>query len=245
MTLVADRVFALVWRIIGLAVGIAGCAVMFSTTMGRMMLVYFTMQTNLFIVALFAVLTVMTAVQIAREGRRGEAAHLNCSFQLALTFYITITFVVYWALLSWQNFDMSASGGGKAFVAANYIVHGVVPALAIVDWVLFLPHGRVARSAAWAWLIYPAIYAVFIFVRAEVAAPLYGTTRYPYPFVDVDIIGAWVAAVVVVMAAAFYGLGRLYIFLDGKTASRLLRSVPAYARAQRPCAEDSDAAADG
>lgn len=89
MTVSDNRIFALVWRIIGLAVGITGCVVMFSTPMGKTMLVYFTMQTNLFIVALFAVLTVMTAVQIAREGGRGEAAHLNCSFQLALTFYIT------------------------------------------------------------------------------------------------------------------------------------------------------------
>ena len=107
MTVSDNRIFALAWRIIGLAVGIAGCAVMFSPSLGQTMLVYFTMQTNLFIVALFAVLTAMTAVQIAREGRRGEAAHLNCSFQLALTFYITITFVVYWTMLSWQNFNMS------------------------------------------------------------------------------------------------------------------------------------------
>lgn len=230
MTVSDNRIFALIWRIAGLAVGIAGCVVMFSTTMGKTMLIYFTMQTNLFIVALFAVLTVMTAAQIAGKGGRGETAHLNRSFQLALTFYITITFVVYWALLSWQNFDMSAAGGGKAFLAANYIVHGIVPAFAIVDWILFFPHGGIGRSAAWMWLIYPAVYAVFIFVRAETGAPIYGTTRYPYPFIDTDIIGAWVAAVVVVMAAAFYGLGRLYLLIDDKIARRILRAVPAYAR---------------
>lgn len=233
MTVSDNRIFALVWRIIGLAVGITGCVVMFSTTMGKTMLVYFTMQTNLFIVALFAVLTVMTAVQIAREGKRGEAAHLNCSFQLALTFYITITFVVYWTMLSWQNFNMSGAGGGNAFLAANYIVHGVVPALAIVDWVLFLPHGRVPRAAAWTWLIYPAVYAVFIFVRAEAGGPIYGTTRYPYPFIDVDLIGAWVAAVAVAMAAAFYGLGRLYVFADDKIACRLLKGTAVYERIER------------
>lgn len=240
MAISDNRIFALIWRIMGLAVGIAGCVVMFSTAMGKTMLVYFTMQTNLFIVALFLVLTVMTAVQIAREGKRGEAARLNRSFQLALTFYITITFVVYWALLSWQNFDMSSADGGNAFIAANYIVHGIVPAFAIVDWILFFPHGGIGRSAAWTWLVYPAVYAVFIFVRAEVAAPIYGTTRYPYPFIDVDIIGAWVAAVVVVMAAAFYGLGRLYLLIDDKIAARLLRSVPPYIRTPLDSATSSD-----
>lgn len=230
MTISQNRVFALVWRIVGLVVGVVGSAFMFTNSMGAMMLVYFTMQTNLFILALFLVLIVMTAVQIASEGKRGEVAHLNCSFQLALTFYITITFVVYWALLSWQNFQMSGLASGAALNAANYIVHGIVPIFAIVDWILFLPHGRTPRSASFTWLIYPAIYAVFIFVRAEVGAPMYGTTRYPYPFIDVDIIGAWVAAVIPVMAAAFYGLGRLYVFVDEKIAFRRFRSVPAYER---------------
>lgn len=225
-----NRIFALVWRIAGLIVGVTGSAIMFTTSMGKSMIIYFTMQTNLFIVAMFCVLTVLTAVQIARDGTKGEAAHLNCSFQLALTFYITITFVVYWTMLSWQNFQMSGSSSGAALNAANYIVHGVVPIFAIIDWIVFLPHGRTARSAAFAWLLYPVIYAVFIFVRAEVGAPLYGTTRYPYPFIDVDIIGAWVAAVVPVMAAAFYGLGRLFVFADAQIAFRRFRSVPAYER---------------
>ena len=57
-------------------------------------------------------------------------------------------------------------------------------------------------------------------IRA-VDAPFYGTTRYPYPFIDVDQIGGWVALVVPVMAAAFYALGRLYVFLDKKLALRV------------------------
>ena len=227
-----NRIFALAWRSAGLAIGIAGNAIMF-TISGASMLVYFTKQTNLFVLAMFAVLTVMTAVQLKREGVRGEAAHLNCSLQLAITFYITITFVVYWALLSWQNFDMAAAGGGSELIAANYIVHGVVPLFAIIDWLIFLPHGRTTRNAAFAWLLYPLVYAIYIFVRAEVGAPLYGTTRYPYPFIDVDIIGAWVAAVVPVMAAAFYGLGRLFVFVDRKIAAFRLRVFPAYRRVAR------------
>lgn len=133
-----NRIFALAWRSAGLAIGIAGNAIMF-TISGASMLVYFTMQTNLFVLAMFAVLTVMTAVQLKREGVRGEATHLNCSLQLAITFYITITFVVYWALLSWQNFDMAATGGGSELIAANYIVHGVVPLFAIIDWLISCP----------------------------------------------------------------------------------------------------------
>lgn len=231
------RIFALVWRLLGLGIGIYGSAVMFGMSLGSTMLVYFTMQTNLFVLAMFAVLAVMTAVQIARDGAEGEVAHLNCSLELAVTFYITITFVVYWTLLSWQNFGMSGTDAAVEFTVSNYIVHGIVPIFAIVDWILFLPHGRVARSAPLKWLAYPIIYAIFIFIRAEVGGVLYSnaqyTSRYPYPFIDVDLIGGWVAAVVPVMAAAFYGLGRLYVFADMKIASRLSRSVPEYIRLER------------
>ena len=144
------------------------------------------------------------------------------------------------------NFDMAAAGGGSELIAANYIVHGVVPLFAIIDWLIFLPHGRTTRNAAFAWLLYPLVYAIYIFVRAEVGAPLYGTTRYPYPFIDVDIIGAWVAAVVPVMAAAFYGLGRLFVFVDRKIAAFRLRAFPAYRRVARqseaglPAQEDAE-----
>lgn len=227
------RIFALVWRLLGLGIGIYGSVVMFGMSLGSTMLVYFTMQTNLFVLAMFAVLAVMTAVQIARDGAEGEVAHLNCSLELAVTFYITITFVVYWTLLSWQNFGMSGTDAAVEFTVSNYIVHGIVPIFAIVDWILFLPHGRVARSAPLKWLAYPIIYAIFIFIRAEVGGVLYGTSRYPYPFIDVDLIGGWVAAVVPVMAAAFYGLGRLYVLADMKIASRLSRSVPEYIRLAR------------
>ena len=218
MTLCANRIAALVLRGVGSALGTFGIAVMLTMTDASLMLSYFTFTT-----AAFTVLTVMTAVQLRKSGARGEVAHLGVSLQLALTFFITITFVVYWAMLSWQNFDMGGGDPSRVALvsAANYVVHGVVPILAIADWILFLPHGRLRAKDAALWLIYPIAYAVFIFIRAEVGAPFYGTTRYPYPFIDVDQIGGWVALVVPVMAAAFYALGRLYVFLDKKLALRV------------------------
>ena len=214
-------------RAVGSVLGVFGIAVMLTMTDASLMLSYFTMQTNIFTTATFIVLTVMTAVQTGKRGARGEVAHIGVSLQLAFTFFITITFVVYWAMLSWQNFDMGGGDPSRAALVstANYLVH----------WILFLPHGRLRARDAALWLIYPIAYAVFIFIRAEVGAPFYGTTRYPYPFIDVDVIGAWVALVVPVMAAAFYALGRLYVFLDKKLALRVppVRAGELYARCAR------------
>ena len=234
MTLCANRIAALVLRAVGSVLGVFGIAVMLTMTDASLMLSYFTMQTNIFTTAAFIVLTVMTAVQLKERGVRGEVAHLGVSLQLALTFFITITFVVYWAMLSWQNFDMGGGDPTRAALvsAANYMVHGVVPLLAIADWILFLPHGRLRAKDAALWLIYPIAYAVFIFIRAEVGAPFYGTTRYPYPFIDVDILGGWVALIVIAMAVAFYALGRLFVFLDGKLAVKTAALICAAAESE-------------
>lgn len=164
MTLIGNRAGALVVRTVGFVLGVFGIAVMLTVSDAGTMLSYYTMQTNIFTVGAFGILAVMTAVQIKRGGVRGEVATFGASAHLALTFYITITFVVYWAMLSWQNFDMG--GGDSARVAltnaANYTVHGVVPVLAVLDWILFMPHGRLRAVHAAEWLVYPALYAVFI-----------------------------------------------------------------------------------
>lgn len=234
MTLIGNRAGALVVRTVGFVLGVFGIAVMLTVSDAGTMLSYYTMQTNIFTVGAFGILAVMTAVQIKRSGVRGEVATFGASAHLALTFYITITFVVYWAMLSWQNFDMG--GGDSARVAltnaANYTVHGVVPVLAVLDWILFMPHGRLRAVHAAEWLVYPALYAVFIFIRAEAAPPFYGTTRYPYPFIDVDVLGGWVALIVIAMAVAFYALGRLFVFLDGKLAVTTAKLICAAAESE-------------
>ena len=93
MTLCANRIAALVLRAVGSVLGVFGIAVMLTMTDASLMLSYFTMQTNIFTTAAFIVLIVMTAVQLKERGVRGEVAHLGVSLQLALTFFITITFV--------------------------------------------------------------------------------------------------------------------------------------------------------
>lgn len=62
----------------------------------------------------------------------------------------------------------------------NYVIHGVMPVVAVLDWLFFPPDAPRLRlrDALWQWLVYPAAYAVVTFVRGAV------TGWYPYPFVD-------------------------------------------------------------
>lgn len=221
------RIFALVWRILGVGVGLIGLVPQFMTTAGFMggnSLVFFTIQTNIFTTLLFAVLAVMTAVQIAKQGARGEVAHLRPSFQLAFTFYITITFVVYWTMLSWQNYGVESTPVSEM---SNVFVHGITPVFAMIDSLLFLPHGKIKKINAIWWCSYPLAYYIFTVIRAAVSnTPLYTITfggrdiamMYPYFFIDPQCVGGDgpVAGIVIAMVFVFALFGLLYIIVDRK-----------------------------
>ncbi|MEG2450531.1 MAG: Pr6Pr family membrane protein [Clostridia bacterium] len=219
-----NRYFALVWRILGLGLGLSGLlmqALDGSGFMAGSMMAFFTIQTNIFTTALFLILTVATLVQIVKSGGKGEVAHLNHSFQLAFTYYITITFIVFWGILSWMK-----AGSGVADSVSNYFVHGIVPIWAIIDAILFLPHGKIKKHNAFYWLAYPLFYLIFIVIRAQVGGPLFEIDGiayfYPYMFVEPSWYAAmfgseWVMLpVVLVLVVLFWAFAKLYIFVDRK-----------------------------
>jgi hypothetical protein len=220
-----SRTFALVWRIIISALVIFGLILNFALSNGvndaARLLAYFTIQSNIFVAALFVFLAVKTALQLHKEGKYGEAESVSPLIQLGVTFIITITFVVYATLLSEINFEIQESAMQASLRAlGNILVHYVVPIMTIIDWIFFMPHGKLKfKAAAW-WLLYPVVYVIFILIRAFVGGPLYVSTDgtevfYPYPFANPDIVGwgnmAWILPI---LFLGFFGLGCGYVVLD-------------------------------
>ncbi len=227
-----NRIFALVWRIATTLIGISGIVLSVTIMTGGFgasnQLAYFTIQTNIFSTILACVLMIKTAIQIKKEGAEGDIAFVNPCVQLGVTFFITITFVVYWLLLSQMPLGLSSSSLWHKILLkySNYAIHGIVPLMAVADWIMFMPHGVQKPRNALYWLSYPIAYLVFIIIRAQVGAPFYTLNgielTYPYPFIDPAYLGGvgYMVLVIVAMAGAFYGLGRLYIFLDKKLAKK-------------------------
>jgi hypothetical protein len=93
----------------------------------------------------------------------------------ASTTYAIVTAVIYQALLS-----------GNLEATSSLLEHAVVPALAVIDWLVFGP-GR-TRQAWWtalSWLILPICYlGVYTGVRDRNGKPL-------YPFLDPDASSFW------------------------------------------------------
>ena len=220
---VGKRVLAAIWRCLTAATGILGIGLLFGTVSpGRTgsLLYYFTTQSNILVVLLFVILAAGSLRQVTTRSEGKAAFHLPSPLQLAIVFYITITFLVFALLLSRYLFSM-----GKTSVLAMILTHYVVPIMAIADWIFFLPHGKVDFRAAFAWLAYPLAYFGFSLLRARFGKPSFDHgSRYPYFFIDADRLGwANMAWIIPAFAAGFFLLGLGMIFVDRKLAGKKRR----------------------
>jgi hypothetical protein len=116
----------------------------------------------------------------------------------ASTTYAIVTAVIYQVLLS-----------GNLEATSSLLEHAVVPALAVIDWLVFGPgKGRQAWWTALTWLILPICYlGVYTGVRDRTGKPL-------YPFLDPDASSFWrwvgiMIAVFLVVGFAVWAAGAL------------------------------------
>ncbi len=93
---------------------------------------------------------------------------------------------------------------------SDILVHAVVPAMAILGWLLFGPRGPASWRAAGYGFLITTVWLVFTLVRGALVH------YYPYPFMDVDANGyASVAVWVVVIIAFFWVLCAAAVALEG------------------------------
>jgi hypothetical protein len=105
---------------------------------------------------------------------------------------------------------MVATGAGYAVLLSdtasyfdnpwvNYVIHAIMPIVALVDWLAFPPGPPriVFGDAVWRWLIYPAAFAVYTAVRGALIS------WYPYFFIDPGEVGVRGA----LLATATMGVG--------------------------------------
>lgn len=169
-------------------------------TLGLYQLRYFTTLSNL--------LAAGCALWTLARGRRG---YLNVKGLALLC--ILVTAIVYHALL------VRTFGGFALFSLGwwgNQLVHTVVPALTILDYLLFDPKGKLSRRCPLIWMAAPCGYFGFVLAMAHLGVLFpNSSTAYPYPFLDVWRLG-WGPVVrnVLLLAAGFFLLGCALTALD-------------------------------
>ncbi|MDP4333751.1 Pr6Pr family membrane protein [Curtobacterium sp. A7_M15] len=152
---------------------------------------YFTIQSNIIIALAFAV-TLVAAVRRKRGDLRVSL------FRGAATVYIATTGIVYNTLLT--GIDVSAN-----VQWSNDILHKVLPAYAVLDWLLFSDRSKLLLRHVWWFLIYPSVWTTVVLIRGATDGWV------PYPFLNPDLGYGVVALYCLGVAVSIVLLGVLVI----------------------------------
>ncbi|MEU0334856.1 Pr6Pr family membrane protein [Streptomyces sp. NPDC006193] len=207
----ARRPRAAVFRTLIAVTAAAGVALEMLLSTPARALGYFSVQADL----LLAVVMLLSARRAWRARRPLPSAVTG-----AALLYAVITALVYHLLLAHTTPPFSMTGTTTpperwhARWAALQLLHTVIPAAALLDWLLLTPAARLHLRQTATWLLYPLAYLVFCFIRAAFLAPS-DPSRYLYPFLDVTAHGyRSTLADALLLGLAMYALAVLLVALD-------------------------------
>lgn len=212
---IRNRALALAFRLILVAGCLCGLYLISGLSKGAfspLLLSYYTIQSNLLVLALFVVLAIRTWRDLRNAGVSGTS---TCSPHVkgAVMLTITVTLLVYHFMLVPTMFTMHPEY--RPFTLQDVLVHYFTPLMALCDWLLFDPKGRFRWFDPLLWLSLPFAYLIFAFVRAQLLSePFPGGSRYPYFFMDVDQLGWGVAPWLLGLSVGLLALGYLIYGVD-------------------------------
>ena len=157
---------------------------------------YFTILTNV-VVAL-----ALTAPALFPDSRLGRWTATE-GVRAAVAMYIAVVGLVYHALLA------ATWNPQGALAVVNQILHTVMPIAFVLDWLLFVPKGRLRWIDPVKWLAYPLLYGVWTTIHGLMVG------WYPYWFIDIGALG-WSRALVNfgALLGFFLALGLIVAALD-------------------------------
>jgi len=211
------RSVALWYRLLLILVTVAG----FIT--GERSMAYFTGQTNVIVVAYFAIAVYW---MVSRRTMVPPAPRLRGA---VVAWILTVGIIAHIVLAHWANPFPGLLDPNAAVRLGNwtlFIAHYVVPAMVLIDWVAFGPHGIVRWRDIPVWLLYVFAYGLLTLLRAMWFPEV--SSRFPYPFFEPGAWGWWgvllyllvLLAVSAAIAAAVVGLDRLAAIPGRRRARR-------------------------
>jgi len=196
---IKNRNIALAFRLGALLFALAGLMKqigMFGGIFSLRAFMYYTIQSNLLAVVLFALLSVRTLK--SPQGDAGGGVFCHTRFRMVCAVDLLVTMVVFWVLL------VPRVDAAYLWTFENIAVHTVTPLLCLADYALFSRPGSLKYRDVYYVCIFPFCYVVFTSV-AGVAGYVYryeGITggsfsgaaptvpvRFPYFFIDFDRLG--------------------------------------------------------
>lgn len=218
----AFRLFCLVFTFAGLLTQLE----LFSGTVNFGQFMYYTIQSNLLALFLFAVLTVQTIRDIRSGGELGSSGHCP-RFEMVCCVDLLLTLIVYWVLLAPGAFSMGADSGLWSF--SNLSLHLFVPLFCLLDYFLFSKPGHLKYRDVYYVTIYPLFYVLFTTVAGllgyvyRISSVDGRAVRFPYFFFDWDDVGAAGLLYILVLVLVFLVFSHVLYWIDRRRAKKVSR----------------------
>lgn len=142
----------------------------------------------------------------------------------AVVMAITVTFLVFNVALAPTyivdpDYDF--------YTLSNLVLHYVAPVAVVLDWLVFDRKGVLRWADPLIWLAIPAAFLLYTMLHAPFIGPIFEPehSRYPYPFLDVDALGARVAVNAALVGVCFAVVGYAVVGVD-RLGARLGRRGP-------------------
>ena len=149
----------------------------------------------------------------ARGGVSQGTARVLGYFKFMITLSIMLTGLVAHFMLRNLFVDM-----GSEAKAGLTLLHYVVPIMVVCDWIIFDEKGKTEWKMPPFAALFPIIYATITLIVAQFST---AEDKYPYPFLNVDALGAGGVAInIVLLAIAFLAVGYAGVALDRGLGNR-------------------------
>lgn len=108
------------------------------------------------------------------------------------------------------------------FQSTMLAVHYIVPIGFVLDWLLFDKKGLMKFSEPPKWLVFPLVYLGYAFFMVLcVGVSMSDNSRWPYPFIDVDVKGPETVFITcIILVVVFLVLGYVYVLIDKALARK-------------------------
>jgi hypothetical protein len=189
------------------------------------MFMYYTIQSNILALAMFAILLVRTAKGWIQDGFWGSAGYF-AQFEMVCVIDLLVTLIVYWVMLAPNMFMMAEDF--QLWTFENLAVHLITPLLCLIDYILFTPSNHLKYRNIYGVLIYPLFYVGFSWIAgfsgyvyrisAEDGLPV----RFPYFFIDFDRLGYEVFLYMIILIIFFLLLSHSLYWIDKKLKKPIL-----------------------
>jgi hypothetical protein len=159
---------------------------------------YFTILTNVLVVLAFLGPTLLGETAV---GRFFAGPRVRTAIAIYIIIVSALVFFILRHLANLQGLDY----------LCDFLLHYILPALFVVDWVFFVSKAELQWRDMLGWLWYPVIYLAWTFVHGALSG------FYPYPFLNTEVLGVGrvllnelgLLAMFLVLGLVLISLGRL------------------------------------